>query len=57
MQLRDEFNDMPDQEFEIEYELLYTIYAFPNIILPFFGGMLVRWWWWVVGRRICIALC
>ena len=23
------------------YELLYTIYAFPNIILPFFGGVLV----------------
>jgi MFS family permease len=40
-QLGDEFAEMDENTFEFNYELLYTIYAFPNIVLPFFGGVLV----------------
>jgi len=35
-----------DQYYNIEsgYELLYSVYSFPNIILPFFGGALIDRW-------------
>jgi MFS family permease len=30
-----------DSNFELHFNLLYTVYSFPNVILPFFGGSLV----------------
>lgn len=30
-----------NSDFEYDFNLLYTLYSFPNIILPFFGGNLV----------------
>lgn len=35
-----------------EFNLLYSVYSFPNIILPLFGGYLVDY----VGIRISIIL-
>jgi MFS family permease len=31
-------NYMNDSAFELRFNLLYTLYSFPNVILPFFGG-------------------
>eukprot|EP01036_Dinobryon_divergens_P034713 gene34713-44896_t len=38
-QIDDYFGDQDDYEFN--FSLLYTLYAAPNVILPFFGGYLV----------------
>lgn len=32
---------MPATDFEMKFNLLYSVYSFPNVILPFFGGGLV----------------
>ena len=36
----------------LEYNLLYSVYAFPNFILPLFGGYLIDF----MGIRIGITL-
>ena len=36
----DDYMGDPD-DYEIRFGLLYTLYASPNVILPFFGGYLV----------------
>lgn len=41
-QLDDYMGDQSDYEFK--FGLLYTLYAAPNVILPFFGGYLVDRW-------------
>ena len=38
--------------FELQYSLLFSIYAFPNIILPFFGGFFVDKW----GATYCAVI-
>ena len=41
-QLKTKFADqMSPSEYETNFQLLYSAYAFPNIVLPFFGGYLV----------------
>ena len=40
-QLRDHFRHMPQTEFEYQFNLLYSAYSLPNVILPFFGGVFV----------------
>ncbi len=30
-----------DEDYEFYFNLMYTLYAVPNVILPFFGGHLV----------------
>ena len=32
---------MTDKQFQTNFNLLYTVYSIPNIVLPFFGGYLV----------------
>ena len=36
----------------LQYNLLYSVYSFPNIILPFFGGIMVD----KMGVRIGVFL-
>lgn len=36
----------------LEFNLLYTVYSLPNIILPFFGGILID----KLGARVAIML-
>jgi MFS family permease len=36
----------------LEFNLLYSVYSFPNIVLPFFGGYLVDF----IGVRIGICI-
>lgn len=38
-QIDDYMGDPSD--YELDFSLLYTLYAAPNVILPFFGGYLV----------------
>mmetsp|Transcript_17057 Transcript_17057/g.26610 ORF Transcript_17057/g.26610 Transcript_17057/m.26610 type:complete len:702 (-) Transcript_17057:403-2508(-) len=38
--------------FEVYFNLLYTVYSFPNIILPFIGGQYVDQW----GAPFCLFL-
>ena len=40
-QLRHFFEEIPTDRFEVLFNLLYTVYSIPNIVLPFFGGHLV----------------
>ena len=40
-QLRDHFRHVPLTEFEYQFNLLYSTYSLPNIVLPFFGGVFV----------------
>ncbi len=47
-QIDDYMGDPSD--YEIKFGLLYTLYAAPNVILPFFGGYLVDRF----GVRICL---
>lgn len=39
-------------EYENDFSLLYTLYAIPNIILPFFGGYFVD----KLGVRMCLMI-
>ncbi|KDO31136.1 hypothetical protein SPRG_04274 [Saprolegnia parasitica CBS 223.65] len=39
-QLQDRFHAMPWHEYEMYFNLLYSVYSMPNILLPFFGGYL-----------------
>ncbi len=41
-----------DNHFETYFQLLYTLYSVPNVILPFFGGYFVDKW----GVRTCLIL-
>jgi hypothetical protein len=36
----------------LEFSLLYSVYSFPNFVLPFFGGRIVD----LFGVRICICI-
>jgi MFS family permease len=38
-------------DFELAFNLLYTVYSFPNVILPFFGGSLVD----KFGSALCLT--
>eukprot|EP01062_Namystynia_karyoxenos_P019121 TRINITY_DN17166_c0_g1_i2.p1 TRINITY_DN17166_c0_g1~~TRINITY_DN17166_c0_g1_i2.p1 ORF type:complete len:666 (+),score=179.10 TRINITY_DN17166_c0_g1_i2:71-2068(+) len=38
--LRGLFHEMDAETFETRFQLLYSVYSFPNIVLPFFGGLL-----------------
>jgi MFS family permease len=41
-QLSSHFSDtMSKADFESNFELLYSVYSMPNVILPFFGGIMV----------------
>jgi hypothetical protein len=40
-QLQEYMEDHSKEQFEVEFNLLYTVYSIPNIILPFIGGALV----------------
>eukprot|EP00505_MAST-04D_sp_SCG-Rhode-Island_P001035 Stramenopile-MAST_4_protein_1035 len=40
-QLRDHFHHLSANEFEYQFNMLYTAYSLPNVILPFFGGLFV----------------
>jgi MFS family permease len=43
---------MPESdEFEFQFNLLYTVYSLPNVILPFFGGHIVD----CFGAPVCLA--
>lgn len=41
-----------DENFETYFQLLYTLYSVPNVILPFFGGYFVDSW----GVRTCLII-
>lgn len=47
----DEYFGKPD-DFETLFSLLYTLYAVPNIVLPFFGGYFTDKW----GARFCLLM-
>ncbi|KAI9916067.1 hypothetical protein PsorP6_008468 [Peronosclerospora sorghi] len=40
-QLQQHFSNIPKSRYEFLFNLLYTLYSIPNILLPFFGGVLV----------------
>ncbi|KAF1328423.1 Major facilitator superfamily, partial [Globisporangium splendens] len=40
-QLQQHFSQFPKERYEFLFNLLYTLYSIPNILLPFFGGVLV----------------
>uniref|UniRef100_A0A6U3WEK3 Lysosomal dipeptide transporter MFSD1 n=2 Tax=Ditylum brightwellii TaxID=49249 RepID=A0A6U3WEK3_9STRA len=40
----------PSNKFEIHFNLLYSLYSLPNVILPFFGGNIVD----RIGAPICL---
>lgn len=35
-------NNFSEEEFQFYFDLLYTVYVFPNIFLPFFNGILTE---------------
>mmetsp|Transcript_15706 Transcript_15706/g.23003 ORF Transcript_15706/g.23003 Transcript_15706/m.23003 type:complete len:113 (+) Transcript_15706:129-467(+) len=49
-QIDDYFGNSND--YEVNFSLLYTLYAAPNVILPFFGGYTVDRF----GVRMCLLL-
>ncbi|ETW06152.1 hypothetical protein, variant [Aphanomyces invadans] len=51
-QLQQHFNNLPADRYEFLYNLLYTLYSIPNIILPFCGGFLVD----RLGARVTLLL-
>ncbi|EQC31217.1 hypothetical protein SDRG_11140 [Saprolegnia diclina VS20] len=38
-QLQEHLHGMPTASFEMAFNLLYTVYSVPNIVLPLFGGL------------------
>lgn len=52
--LHQQFQDYMGSEdnFETYFQLLYTLYSVPNVILPFFGGYFVDNW----GVRVCLVI-
>ena len=54
-QLRDHFSHLSTREYEYNFNLLYTAYSMPNVILPFFGGIFVDRY----GAEVCclVFLC
>ncbi|OQR97464.1 Major Facilitator Superfamily (MFS) [Achlya hypogyna] len=52
-QLQQHFSgELPADRFEFLFNMLYTLYSIPNIILPFFGGFLVD----RLGARLCLMM-
>ena len=51
-QLRDHFNHLSTKEYEYKFNLLYTAYSIPNVILPFFGGIFVDKY----GAELCCLI-
>jgi len=47
-QIDDHFGNSSD--YEVNFSLLYTLYAAPNVILPFFGGYAIDRF----GVRMCL---
>lgn len=48
--MRDELNkkiSLSEKDFEFYFSLMYSLYSFPNIILPFIGGLLIN----ILGNR------
>ena len=45
-------NDTPDGDFGTYFNLLYTVYSIPNMVLPFFGGYFVD----KLGCSICLVV-
>lgn len=48
--MRDELNKkiaLSEKDFEFYFSLMYSLYSFPNIILPFVGGLLISF----IGNR------
>lgn len=37
---------------EFEFNLLYALYAFPNVVIPLFGGMLID----RIGARVVLII-
>eukprot|EP00565_Helicotheca_tamesis_P002112 CAMPEP_0185732246 /NCGR_PEP_ID=MMETSP1171-20130828/15500_1 /TAXON_ID=374046 /ORGANISM="Helicotheca tamensis, Strain CCMP826" /LENGTH=527 /DNA_ID=CAMNT_0028401689 /DNA_START=219 /DNA_END=1802 /DNA_ORIENTATION=+ len=42
----------PTNKFEVRFNLLYSLYSLPNVILPFFGGNIVD----RIGSPICLIV-
>ncbi|KAF0698573.1 Aste57867_10803 [Aphanomyces stellatus] len=43
-QLQHHFLSIPPAEFEVYFNLFYTVYSIPNVLLPFIGGILCDRW-------------
>ena len=54
-QLRDHFSHLSTREIEYNFNLLYTAYSMPNVILPFWGAFLSTGY----GAEVCclVFLC
>lgn len=50
--LKDKTNIAVNLNFEYYFGLLYSVYSFPNIILPFIGGILIT----TIGNRIVYVM-
>ena len=46
-------NVVDSESFEYYFSMFYTAYSVPNVVLPFFGGMLADRW----GAARCASLC
>lgn len=46
--MKEQFSFLSPTSFEYQFNLLYTVYSFPNIIIPFLGGVLIS----LFGNRI-----
>ena len=44
---------MSRDEYQTNFNLLYTVYSIPNIVLPFFGGYFTDLW----GARVVNIIC
>ncbi|OQR87215.1 Major Facilitator Superfamily (MFS) [Achlya hypogyna] len=40
-QLQQHFHHIPKPQFELFFNLSYSLYSIPNVLLPFFGGVLI----------------
>jgi MFS family permease len=48
-----------DANFELKFNLLYTVYAMPNVVLPLLGGVMVDRWGpglCMIGYSICLCV-
>jgi MFS family permease len=46
-----EYMHTDDANFELKFNLLYTVYAMPNVVLPLLGGVMVDRW----GPGLCMV--
>jgi MFS family permease len=52
MEEQQQHHDKKGHDFELEFNLLYTVYSIPNVIIPFFGGTLVD----QIGSTRCLPV-